>query len=90
MTKELRSIEPRDSHPGVEGQLPRASRLGFLFFAIYLLFYVGFVLISAFASQWLEVILPGGLNLAVVYGLALIALAFVLALIYGLCQRQSA
>lgn len=82
--------QPGDSLPTACGHLPPASRLGFLLFVIYLVFYVGFVLISALASQWLEIILPGGLNLAVVYGLALIVLAFVLSLIYGLCQRNSA
>ena len=61
----------------------RASRLGLTLFGIYLVFYVGFVLISAFASHWFEIILPGGLNLAIVYGFALIGLAVVLAMIYG-------
>ena len=72
------------------GQLTPASRLGFALFAIYLVFYVGFVLISAFACEWFEVILPGGLNLAVIYGFGLIVLALVLAMIYGLRQRQTA
>ena len=67
-----------------------ASRFGLTLFGIYCVFYVGFVLISAFACHWFEIILPGGLNLAVVYGFALIALALVLAMIYGgVKQRQS-
>ena len=60
-----------------------ASRLGLVLFAIYLVFYLGFVLISAFACDWLETIVFSGLNLAVVYGFGLILLALILAMIYG-------
>ena len=67
---------------------PAASRLGLLLFAIYLAFYVGFVLISAFASDWLETIVVGGLNLAVVYGFGLILLALILAMIYGGARQR--
>jgi uncharacterized membrane protein (DUF485 family) len=69
------------------GKTP-ASRLGLALFAIYLAFYLGFVLISAFACDWFEIILPGGLNLAVVYGFGLIILALVLAMIYGGVKQQ--
>lgn len=65
-----------------------ASRLGLAMFGVYLFFYAGFVFISAFACHWLEIILPGGLNLAVVYGFGLIALALVLAMIYGGVKQQ--
>ena len=82
-----RSI-PSDSPKHVAAQ-PPASRLGLVLFAIYLAFYLGFVLISAFASEWFEIILPGGLNLAVVYGFGLILLALILAVVYGCVRRQS-
>ena len=59
------------------------SRLGMTLFALYLMFYLGFVLISAFAADWMEVTVLGGLNLAIVYGFGLILLALLLALIYG-------
>lgn len=59
------------------------SRLGLTLFALYLAFYLGFVLISAFAADWMEVTVLGGLNLAIVYGFGLILLALLLALIYG-------
>ena len=58
-------------------------------FGIYFVFYVGFVLISAFACHWFEIILPGGLNLAVVYGFGLIGLALVLAMIYGGVKQRN-
>ena len=64
------------------------TRLGLVLFLVYLLFYAGFVLISAFAPEQMETIVWAGLNLAVVYGFALIAIAFVMSLIYGLLCRQ--
>lgn len=69
---------------------PPSPRLGLVFFAVYLFFYVGFVLISAFASERLETILPGGLNLAVVYGFGLILLALILAAAYGWMKQRPA
>ena len=65
-----------------------ASRLGLTLFGVYLFFYLGFVLISAFACDWFEIILPGGLNLAVVYGFGLILLALLLAIVYGRVRQQ--
>ncbi len=62
----------------------RNTRLGLQLFAFYALFYLAFVLVNAFAPQWGEWLIWGGLNLAVVWGLALIVLAFLLALVYGL------
>ncbi len=65
----------------------RNARLGLWLFFIYLLFYGGFVLISAFATRWLEWTPLAGLNLAVLSGFGLIILALILALIYGwLCR----
>lgn len=59
----------------------RPMRAGLWLFFIYVLFYAGFVLLSAFfpgvmAKQVL------GVNLAIGYGFGLIGLAFVLALLY--------
>ncbi len=65
------------------------ARFGLKLFLVYTVFYAGFVLVSAFAAQWSEWELWGGLNLAVLWGFALIGMAFVLALIYGLgCQAE--
>lgn len=84
------SDRTESNRPGSVAPHTPASRLGLTLFFIYLAFYLAFVLISAFASHWLEFILPGGLNLAVVYGFGLILLALVLAIIYGrVRQRQS-
>ena len=65
------------------------SRLGLILFTFYLVLYLGFVLINAFQAQVMETIVFAGLNLAIVYGFALIVIALVLALIYGFaCRRE--
>jgi len=63
------------------------TRLGLILFFVYLMFYLGFVLISAFAPDVMERIVGAGLNLAVVYGFALIGIALVMSVIYGLMCR---
>ena len=65
------------------------TRLGLALFAVYLVLYLGFVLINAFAADRMDTIVLAGLNLAIVYGFALIVFAFVLAIIYGtLCRTE--
>ncbi len=59
------------------------SRLGLKFFLFYLLLYGGFVGLSAFSPDAMEKMPLEGINLAIIYGFALIVAAFVLALIYG-------
>ncbi|MCA9212674.1 MAG: DUF485 domain-containing protein [Planctomycetales bacterium] len=61
----------------------RNARIGLGLFFVYLLFYGGFVVLSAFSPDTMETIAFGGVNLAVVYGFGLIIVAFVLALAYG-------
>ncbi|MEY4180912.1 MAG: hypothetical protein RLY70_4487 [Planctomycetota bacterium] len=68
----------------------RNSRHGLRLFALYLLAYVAFVLLNAFAPAFMEAVVFQGVNLAVVYGLALILLAFGLALLYGFLCRSPA
>jgi uncharacterized membrane protein (DUF485 family) len=65
------------------------TRLGLILFVVYLLFYLGFVLINAFAADVMETIALAGLNLAIVYGFGLILVALLLALVYGfLCRSE--
>ena len=67
------------------------ARIGLALFSLYLAFYLGFVLINAFRAEWMERVVFAGLNLAVVYGFALIGVAVVLAFIYGIsCQHGTA
>lgn len=64
-------------------------KIGLWLFLVYSLFYVGFVLVNAFAPEWSETIVYAGLNLALVWGFSLIGLAFILAMIYGVaCQTE--
>lgn len=66
------------------------ARLGLWLFAAYLILYLGFVLLSAFAAQTMERPVIAGLNLAIVYGFGLIIGALVMALVYGmLCKPES-
>lgn len=78
MTYESSGAVTNSSPPGDN------SRLGLALFAVYTVFYASFVFVNAFAPQWADWIVFSGLNLAVVWGISLIVLAFVLAMIYGL------
>ena len=60
------------------------TRLGVVMFIIYCVVYVGFVLTNVVSEgEAMQTILFMGLNLAVVYGVGLIVLALVMALIYN-------
>ena len=64
------------------------ARVGIVLFLFYLLIYASFVALSAFAPATMAKPVIGGVNLAVVYGFVLIALALVLAIVYMLmCKR---
>ena len=71
------------ARPVVENveQSARNARNGLLLFGLYLAFYVGFVLLVAFAADWMWTEIAG-VNVAILYGLGLIVAAFVLAAIY--------
>lgn len=67
--------------------IERRARYGLVLFATYLVLYGAFVLLNAFAPAVMST-LVGGVNVAVIYGFALIVAALVLALIYDwLCRR---
>ena len=76
--------EPRD--PASERH---NARLGLALFAVYLLAYAVFVGINAFAP-WVMDATVGRLNVAVVYGLALIGGAVLLAVVYAVLCRSPA
>lgn len=68
---------------------PYKMRLGIWMFLFYALFYAAFVAINLIRPQAMGTIVFWGLNLATVYGFALIIVALVEALIYdALCHRQ--
>jgi uncharacterized membrane protein (DUF485 family) len=65
------------------------SRLGVMLFVVYVLFYGGFMVLSAFWPEIMSQPFLSGVNLAVVYGFALIISALVLAMIYMKACRKS-
>jgi uncharacterized membrane protein (DUF485 family) len=68
----------------------RSSRIGLVFFGVYLLVYGLFVVLNAFFPEVMETTPLAGVNLAVLYGLGLIVFAFVLALAYAWICRSDA
>ncbi len=76
-----------DHGPAVELEADHAShlksKLGIKLFAVYSLVYVGFIAINVIEPMLMGKIIFLGLNLAVVYGMALIFLAVIMGLIYN-------
>jgi|LSQX01.2.fsa_nt_gb uncharacterized membrane protein (DUF485 family) len=67
------------------------TRLGVTMFIPYLLFYAGFVAWNLASPESMEAIVLLGMNLATVYGFALIVVALILALIYdAMCRAREA
>lgn len=66
-----------------ESLTKRKSALGIRLFFIYLVCYAGFVLIGVFQYELLSIPVIGGLNLALAYGIGLIAFAVILGVIYN-------
>ncbi len=70
---------------------PYKVKLGVRMFLIYLLFYAGFVAINLISPKSMGMIVWAGLNLATVFGFALIIIALLEALIYdALCRKKEA
>jgi uncharacterized membrane protein (DUF485 family) len=67
----------------------RKVRIGIRMTVLYSLVYGGFVMLSVFQPTWMGAPAVFGLNLAVAYGLGLIIIAFVFALIYNYLCRVS-
>ncbi|TVQ96988.1 MAG: DUF485 domain-containing protein [Spirochaetaceae bacterium] len=68
----------------------RKSAIGIRMTLLYSLVYAGFVALSVFQPTWMGVRALFGLNLAVAYGLGLILLAIVFALVYNqLCRKPN-
>ena len=68
--------------------IARNARYGLWLFLVYVIFYAGFIAISAFKFDALRADV-GGVNLAIVYGMGLILLAFLLALVYMSMTRNN-
>ena len=76
---------------GRDPAAPYKARLGLRMFALYTVFYAGFVAITFLSPLTMATIVVAGLNLATVYGMALIIAAVVQALVYNaMCRRKEA
>jgi len=76
-----------DEHPELSS---RNARMGLVLFILYLAFYAGFMGVNAFSPLTMKWSPLGGVNLAILYGLALIVGAVLLALVYMfLCKRNA-
>jgi uncharacterized membrane protein (DUF485 family) len=65
------------------------ARLGLVLFFVYLAVYATFVYLSAFHPQLMAEPALAGVNVAIVYGFALIFGAFVLAVLYmAMCRKE--
>jgi hypothetical protein len=70
---------------------PYKMRLGIWMFVFYSLFYAGFVAVNLLSPLAMAAIVFAGLNLATVYGFALIIVALIEALIYdAMCRKKEA
>ena len=70
---------------------PYKMRLGIKMFVFYALFYASFVAINLLSPLTMAAIVFAGLNLATVYGFALIIVALIEALVYdAMCRRKEA
>lgn len=65
------------------------TRMGVILLLVYVVFYGGFMALSAFRPAAMADAPFGGANVAVLYGFALIVLALVLALVYMVVCRKS-
>jgi uncharacterized membrane protein (DUF485 family) len=73
--------------PAVQAEKDHASdwkaKLGIKLFWLYCVIYAGFVALAVFATETLKTPVLAGVNLAIIYGMALIVSALVLGLIYN-------
>ena len=76
-----------DHHPETVG---RNARVGMVLFILYVLFYLGFMVLNAFYPEKMHKPAAMGVNLAIVYGMGLIFLAFVLSILYMVLCRSKA
>jgi uncharacterized membrane protein (DUF485 family) len=81
--------EPAPAVHGVDEAAVYKRRLGLKMLAFYGLLYVAFIIINVAWPKVMGTIVVYGLNLAIIYGFALIIIALALALVYNwLCTRQ--
>ncbi|GMU94235.1 MAG: hypothetical protein AMXMBFR4_32930 [Candidatus Hydrogenedentota bacterium] len=77
-------LHHHEDHPHV---VSRNARYGLILFAVYVVLYAGFIALAVFWTPVMAMPVPGGMNVAIAYGFALIAAALALAFVYmALCR----
>ena len=66
---------------------PRSASLGMGLFLVYLALYASYMGVTVLAPGWMAATV-GGINVAILYGFVLIAVALILALVYVTLLRQ--
>ena len=81
--------EPAAEVHGIDEAAAFKRRLGLIMLAVYGAIYIVFIVINVVTPKSMGVIVVYGLNLAIVFGFALIVIAFLLALAYNwACTRH--
>jgi len=87
-TIELKTSAAKDQEK--KAVIAHNTRMGVILFIAYVIFYGGFVALSAFSPETMSEPFLGGVNVAVVYGFALIIVPLLLAFVYmKLCRKTS-
>jgi uncharacterized membrane protein (DUF485 family) len=68
---------------GIDEAAAYKRRLGLWMLLFYGIIYVAFIVLNVVVPKGMGTIVVAGLNLAIVYGFALIIIAFLLALVYN-------
>jgi uncharacterized membrane protein (DUF485 family) len=72
------------------GDIARRRRIGLILLALFSSVYFGFIGLCAFANAWFADLEWQGMPATVWYGFGLIALALLIAVIYGRWSRDAA
>jgi uncharacterized membrane protein (DUF485 family) len=83
---DFKSEAPREREE--EGIIRTNMRISLFLFSLYVLFYGTFMYLSAFHPEIVEKPLFRGVNFAIIYGIALIAAAIILALVYAFWSKK--
>jgi len=87
-TLELKTSMAKDQEK--KAVIAHNTRVGVILFIVYVVFYGGFMALSAFSPETMSEPFLGGVNVAAVYGFALIIVPLLLAFIYmKLCRKIS-
>lgn len=81
--------EPAEMQKEADQASRYKTRLGLIMLAVYGAIYLAFIVINVAKPKVMGTIVVGGLNLAIIYGFALIVIAFILAIAYNwACSRH--